>query len=378
MTTPPPPSQVQASPKVSVVVPAYNAMNYLPETLDSALNQTFQDFEIIIIDDGSTDDLVTWFNRFDPLEHPKLRLISQENQGLAAARNTGIFAARGSLIAFLDADDLWAPTKLAAQVEMFERSPDIGLVYTWVANINAQGQETGRVLRSTAEGKTWQELLRGNFIESGSVPMVRRECFQILGEFDTTLGSSNEDWDMWLRLAAVYQIRVVKEILVYYRQHPSSASRNWLQMEQTCKIVLGKAFSAGESLDVLRQESKGDPPCFQAQLRREAYGNVYLCLAWKPLQCHQKNPRESLRLLSVALKHNPNILHSKEFLRLALAMVLLTLFQGHYDQVLHRMQQIRHRIHSVRQARQTTPAGNRTLLQQPTRQPSKTTLVSEL
>ncbi|NJR68854.1 MAG: glycosyltransferase family 2 protein [Synechococcales cyanobacterium CRU_2_2] len=365
MTTP----QPSPLPTVSVVIPAYNAMNYLPETLDSALNQTFQDFEVVIINDGSTDPIETWVGQ---LNHPKVRLISQENRGLAAARNAGILAARGELIAFLDADDLWAPNKLAAQVEMFARSPGVGLVYSWVANINAQGKETGRVLCSTAEGSIWPELLRGNCIGCGSVPMVRRECFEVLGAFDTQLGSSNEDWDMWLRLAAVYPIRVVKEVLVYYRQHPNSASRNWLQMERTSKIVLEKAFSAWGKGDWPRQDPKERiPHLYHQQIKREAYGNTYLSLAWQPLQCRQKNLRESLRLLSIALGHRRNILFSKEFLRLGLAIVLTAVFRDQYSQILHQLQQTRHQIKRIWQPRRPHPARIYTP-QLPNRQPAET------
>jgi glycosyltransferase involved in cell wall biosynthesis len=141
--------------KVSVIIPAYNAMNYLPETLKSVLRQTFTDFEILIIDDGSSDNLVQWVSQ---LVDPRIKLISQNNQGVSVARNTGITHAQGEFIAFLDADDLWEATKLEKQLHTLEDNPAVGLVYTWTAFIDQSGKFTGILLASHAEGNVWEQI----------------------------------------------------------------------------------------------------------------------------------------------------------------------------------------------------------------------------
>src|SRR4028119_714252 len=123
-------------PKVSVIVPAYNAMAYLPETLQSVLTQTFNSFEVLIINDGSSDEIVEWASE---IKDSRVKLISQENQGLSGARNTGIWSSQGEYLAFLDADDIWEPTKLEKQVQCLDQDLSIGLVSSWVSSINESG-----------------------------------------------------------------------------------------------------------------------------------------------------------------------------------------------------------------------------------------------
>lgn len=129
-------------PKVSVIIPAYNSITYLPATLDSVLRQTFADFEVFIVDDGSSDNTAAWGSQ---IQDRRVQLMTQANQGTCAARNTGIALAQGEYIAFLDADDLWHPTKLAKQVRYLDEHPEVGLVYTWTALIDPEGRPTGRI-----------------------------------------------------------------------------------------------------------------------------------------------------------------------------------------------------------------------------------------
>lgn len=180
-------------PKISVVIPAYNAMTYLPETVESVLKQTFADFEVLIINDGSSDHIVQWASQ---VVDPRVKLISQENQGLPGARNTGIAQARGEYIAFLDADDLWEPTKLEKQVRCIDDNPEVGLVHAWMVLVDEQSKSTGKVMPSYAEGYVWNQLAEKNVIACPSV-MVRRCCFETVGMFDKSLRSL-EDWDMWI------------------------------------------------------------------------------------------------------------------------------------------------------------------------------------
>jgi len=154
--------------RVSVIIPAYNAMKYLPETLDSVLKQTYKDFEIIIINDSSFDVIEQWAAQ---MENPKVKLISQDNQGAAGARNTGINFARGEYIAFLDADDLWEPTKLEKQVCALQENPEVGLVYTWVNRVDEKGKSIGKPFKSFLEGNVWEKLIEKNVVAPSS------ECF---------------------------------------------------------------------------------------------------------------------------------------------------------------------------------------------------------
>ncbi|MBD2089099.1 glycosyltransferase family 2 protein [Microcoleus sp. FACHB-1515] len=319
-------------PKVSVVIPAYNAMGYLPETLASALNQTFVDYEVIIVDDGSKDNIQQWAAQ---LSDPRVKLISQENQGLSGARNTGIAHAQGEYVAFLDADDLWAPTKLEKQVQLLEQDPDVGLVYTWVASIDQAGQSRGRILKNNAQGYVWKTLLDHNIVECGSTPMVRLKCFVTEGVFDRNLGSFVEDKDMWLRIASRYRFDVVKEALVYYRQHANSASKNWQAMERSSLIVLEKAFNSAPNLTAAELE----------KLRSQSYGRVYLRLAWKPLQIQNRDYETAKALLAQAFYHCPRLRFSKEHLRLSAAITFVQWFGSErYDKALELLYAVRRRI----------------------------------
>lgn len=296
-------------PKVSVIVCAYNMMEYLPETIDSVLQQTYTDFEVIVVDDGSTDNTTQWVQQ---VTDPRVRLISQSNMGLSEACNTGLENARGEYIAFLDADDLWESTKLAKQVAILDRCSEVGIVYTWVTYMNEKGESTGRVVKAEAEGYIWEQLIEVNQIECGSVAMIRRACFEKIGLFDTNLKSYSQDWDLWLRLALHYQFKVIRESLVYYRQRVGSGSRKIEPMERSFKIVLEKAFNAA-------------PPSMKPLVNR-GYGFAYFCLAWKALQNTQPDYKAAKKFQKIALEKHPQRFLTKENLRLTVAIALMQWF----------------------------------------------------
>lgn len=296
-------------PKVSVIVTAYNLIEYLPETIDNVLQQTYNDFEVIVVDDGSTDNTAAWVRQ---VTDPRVRLICQPNMGLSGASNTGIENARGEYITFLDADDLWEPTKLAKQVEILDNCPEVGIVYTWVIYMNEEGKSTGRVVKPEAEGYIWEQLIEVNQIECGSVNLIRRSCFEKVGLFDTNLKSYVPDWDMWLRLALHYQFKVIREPLVYYRQRSSSGSRQFKAMERSFNIVLEKAFNAA-------------PPELKPLVNR-GYGFAYFCLAWKALQNGQPDYKAARKFQQIALKKHPRRFLTKENLRLTVAITLMQWF----------------------------------------------------
>lgn len=312
-------------PKVSVVIPFFNAIKYLPETIETVLQQTYEDYEIVVVNDGSSEDVEGLIKQ---LNHPKVRLINQENKGCSEARNTGIRQSEGEYVAFLDADDLWHPAKLEKQVQILDQCADVGLVYVWSDLIDEQGQRTGRTAKPTAEGNVWEKLLEENIVGGGSIPLVRRSCLEATKLFDPDLVSFLEDWDLWLRLAAITKFRVVPEVLMYYRQLDSSSSMDWGNMAKSYEIMIEKAFAQAS-------------PELQYK-RAKSYGLVNLYLAWKPLKGVVPKPLESLKLQRKALAHYPQIALKQEFWRLG-ASILLTQFLGadFYRKLLARIYQFR-------------------------------------
>lgn len=288
-------------PKVSVIITTYNSMAYLPQTVESVLRQTFTDFEVLLVDDGSSDSTLEWASG---LVDPRVKLISQQNQGVCVARNTGIAHARGEYVSFLDSDDLWEPTKLEKQVRCLEDNPALGLVHTWLALIDEEGNLTGRVLASNAEDDVWKQIVQKNSVACSSV-LVRRCCFETVGDFDTDLRVA-EDWDMWIRIAERYQFGLIKEPLVRYRQRVNSKSKNYPSRVQDFRIIIEKAFQSA--------------PLEFLPLRNQSYGHVYLCIAWKCLQGNQKDYKTAKYFRQQALSYYPQLRYSQEYIRLSLAI----------------------------------------------------------
>ena len=142
-------------PTVSTIISAYNSMEFLPETLNSVFEQTYKDFEVIVVNDGSSDNIEQWAAT---ISDPRFKLISQENRGVSEARNRGITESVGEFIAFLDSDDIWMPTKLEKQVNSFKENSEAALVYTWTAIIDEQSKLIGKVYSHEDEGNVWQRF----------------------------------------------------------------------------------------------------------------------------------------------------------------------------------------------------------------------------
>lgn len=332
-----------ANPKVSVIIPAYNAIAYLPKTLASVQQQTFKDFEVLVIDDGSTDSTADWVNS---LSDRNVQLIVQKNGGCASARNRGIQAARGDYIAFLDADDIWEPSKLEKQAHILETSAAVGVVNTWISNIDSQGQPIGNLGTPDAEGKVWAQVIEENPIMCGSAPMVRRQCFDAVGLFDQSLRSA-EDWDMWIRLAKKYEFAVVKEPLVRYRIHPKSKSHNLQLHLQSRLSVIEKAFSDSASDDSASDDASASEEAGKnageksavkgganASAKNRACGLAYLSVAYRALQNGDLKHARTLRRQSI--RHYPALIGSGVFHRLGIILFLRRyLGDGLYERLIH-------------------------------------------
>ena len=208
------------SPLVSVVIPVYNASRWIAETLDSVLAQDFTDLEVIVVDDGSTDDTAAVVTGFGD----RVSCIRKPNGGQPSARNVGIRAARGEYIAFVDADDLWAKEKLRLQMDLLKETKLAWVYCDAFAFDDKSGKRLyrfGNVAHQYA-GDILESLFITDFIPSPT-PVIRKSVFEHVGYFDEDRAVHiGEDWEMWLRIAACYPIGLVPESLADYRVHPTS------------------------------------------------------------------------------------------------------------------------------------------------------------
>ncbi|HEX7830401.1 MAG TPA: glycosyltransferase family A protein [Thermoanaerobaculia bacterium] len=240
---------------ISVIIPSWNRAREVGAAIDSALAQTLPPLEVIVVDDGSTDETPEVLARYGD----GIRVLRQTNQGVAAARNAGIAIARGDLLAFLDSDDVWLPRKLELQAARFEADPTLGLVHCGVDYAN-----TG-VMLDGMEGSVAEEMLRLDrsvIIAFGSGVMVPRRVAEEVGRYDARMRVS-EDWDFCYRIATRYRIGFVAEVLIRHAQHPDGLRKDVDRMEQGMLLALEKAFA---------------DPSVQS-LRRHSYGRVHRILA---------------------------------------------------------------------------------------------------
>ena len=198
--------------KVSVVMPVYNREAFVAEAIASVLAQTFTAFELIIVDDGSTDATPAIIARVDD---PRVRVLRQSHAGISTAMNTGVHAARGEYLARLDSDDLWRPEMLATQVALLDQRPEIGAGYARVQRMEADGRLTPIIwgIAPPDPDDHLCSMLQGDFTCNVTV-VVRRACLERVGGYDPSLQPS-EDWDLWLRVAQHYRFAFTDRVLAY-------------------------------------------------------------------------------------------------------------------------------------------------------------------
>ncbi|ESA32849.1 glycosyl transferase family 2 [Leptolyngbya sp. Heron Island J] len=281
------------NPLVSVVIPAYNAEQFIERTLVSVLNQTYGHLEIIVVDDGSCDrtaDIVQTLARQDE----RIILLQQENAGVAAARNTGIHHAQGTFIAPLDADDIWYPENIAQQLDCLQQgNSSLGLCYAWTVDIDHDDQLLRNFRAAQITGSVARTLLCHNFLGNASASLIRRECFDTVGDYDCSFNQKQiqgcEDWDLYLRIAEQYEFCVAPQFLVGYRRTPESmSSKNTLKMAQSHSYMLEKARSRG-----------GEAPNFFYRLSSSSF---YMYLARQ--SSLNNRPHDTLQWLLTALKRD--------------------------------------------------------------------------
>lgn len=211
----------QADPKVSVIIPVYNGQAFVADAINSALEQTHDAIEVIAVNDGSPDKSIEVLNQFED----RIKIVDQENMGVARARNSGIESATGDFIAFLDQDDWWLPSKIQRQLEVFKSNDNIGLVHTAVTHMDGETGQTLPPLNPNAkpaemQGDCFKQLLLGNPLYNSSV-VVRSSTIADIGRCDPNLaGNTVADYELWLRIATKHQFGFVETEETCYRMHP--------------------------------------------------------------------------------------------------------------------------------------------------------------
>jgi glycosyltransferase involved in cell wall biosynthesis len=298
-------------PVISVIIPAYNAEKTIAQTIESVLNQSFVDFELLVINDGSTDSTLDVLGQ---IKDSRIQVFSYGNAGVSAARNRGVSNSSGEFIAFLDADDLWTPDKLQEQLKALEDNKNAGLAYSWTDWIDESGQFLRPGGYINKNGNVFAALLHRDFVESGSNPLIRKQALSEVGGFDDSLAQA-EDWDMWLRLAARYEFVCVPKPHILYRICPNSGSSNVWKMEKA-------------SLKVIQRILADKPPSIQNQ-KRDILGSRYQYLTIKSLEGSLDRLRglTAARFFWLAIINNPAWLKRTKlmliiFIKIFIAIVL--------------------------------------------------------
>lgn len=294
-------------PMISVIIPAYNAEKTIKKTIESVFNQTFTNFELIIINDGSTDSTLDVVSN---LKDYRIKVFSHANSGPNRTRNRGISQASGEYISFLDADDLWTPDKLEAQLKALQANPEAAVAYSWTNWIDEAGQYLHKGSYSRATGDVYLQLLLLDFIGSGSNPLICARALAEVGGFDETL-VAGQDWDMWLRLAARYQFAVVTSPKVLYRKSLNSWSSNFARREVGFRQVIEKALAQS-------------PESIQ-RLKKTIIANRYKCLVADTLEGVPGRERglAAMRFLWTAIRNDPSLLKARVLIKVLLKIAVM-------------------------------------------------------
>ncbi len=278
---------MQNQPTVSVVIPAYNSAAYLEDSIESVLGQSYPHFELIVVDDGSTDNTAEVMGSYAG----RCTYVRQENAGSAEARNHGIRLAKGELIAFLDADDIWVPHKLERQIEFFKAHPDAGMVYAHHVRVEKDGRErpSRRGLEDLPSGQIFEKLFVQNIIPTSSV-ILTREAIEKVGMFGADLRRA-QDFDLWLRVAHDFNCYAVPEALHKFRSHEGSASTD-RTLVHDCVVRLSER---------MYERYKDSPPRVTEKMFRDKMASQHVKTARSYLR--RGDPKAARAMHRIALKH---------------------------------------------------------------------------
>ncbi|MFB2837629.1 glycosyltransferase [Floridanema evergladense] len=297
-------------PLISVIIPAYNSEKTIRETIESVLQQTFSDFELIVINDGSTDatlEIVT------SIKDPRIKVFSYLNAGVAVSRNRGVSHSFGEFISFLDADDIWTTDKLEAQLKALQENPQAAVAYSWLDSIDESGNFLREGTRITENGNIYAKLFLIPFVSSGSNGLIRKQAFIEIGGFDESLAAS-QDYDLYLRLAARYHFVAIPKSQILYRISSGSMSTNIRRLEATSLLVRERAF----------QES---PQPLPPEFKQYSIGNFYKDFTFKLLNMppHRKRGLQAARLFWNAVKYDSELLRRRIIWKVALRIAAITI-----------------------------------------------------
>jgi glycosyltransferase involved in cell wall biosynthesis len=273
-------------PLVSVVTASYNMGQYLPQAVQSVLAQTYSNVEVVVIDDGSTDDTQAICAQW--AQEPRVRVHRQVNSGQAKAKNKGVELGRGEFVAFLDADDLWLPDKLERQMPRFEGRPSVGVVYSDYECMDGAGKPLHKNPTHMYRGRISGKLLIENFVSFPSA-IVRRDALEKHGAFDETFGMGI-DYDLWLRLSAHYDFDFVEGPTIRYRVWEGQMSKNYRKRYQSAIGIMQRFLDAHPALvpATLVDEAwahtyvgRGDSVLWNEGNRKEAMSDYLLALRFR-------------------------------------------------------------------------------------------------
>ena len=244
-------------PRISVIIPLYNAEKTIEGTLQSVLNQTVKDLEIIVVNDGSTDSSL---QKIAAIGDSRLKVYSFKNAGASVSRNRGFAKSSGEFISFLDADDQWTPSKLEDQMAALDFHPETAVAYSWTEFIDEADQliVRGQAVTVTTQQDAYRRLLVNNFLDNGSNPLIRREAIAAINGFNESLHAC-QDNDFYLRLAMHYPFVTVPKYQIKYRLSSTSMTANTKRWEKNSLHFLDLAFAtAPPSLQPLKTKRLTD------------------------------------------------------------------------------------------------------------------------
>lgn len=286
-----------------IIIPAYNAVRYLPAAIESVISQTFHDWRIILVNDGSTDETAAIADKYKKQLGERMLVITQANAGLPAARNAAIRNSSAEFLAILDSDDVWLPSRLAESLKAFESRPAVGLSYGLITWIDQAGNQLDTFAgnRRNSEGN----IARYIYLRKVDLPCptitFRRKCVEEVGLFDETMRST-EDRDMWLRIAFRYEVAFIPKVIAYYRTSANSMSSNSDRMFDAQRQFIRKHYGAPGCGLVARQmalshayKQRAEGLLRRGEPRSALLGSIQACAIW-PLSTDNLRSATSLAL----------------------------------------------------------------------------------
>jgi glycosyltransferase involved in cell wall biosynthesis len=301
-------------PIISVIIPVYNGEKTIKKTIESVLEQSFSDLEVIVINDGSIDSTEEIVKS---IPDSRLKIFSYPNAGLSASRNRGLSLATCEFVSFIDADDLWTSDKLESQMQALLANKSAAVAYSWTDYIDANGKFLRAGIRAKITGDAYSKLLLSNFLENGSNPLIRKEAFTTVGNFDESLRAA-EDWDMWLRLADRYEFVVVPKVQILYRVSATSMSSNFKKQETESLKVIERAFSHPKAASL-------------QHWKKYTLARFYQYLTFKALETPPAKNKSWLaaQFFWNFVKYDPSILKQRRLILIAVLKIILT--ELHYQ-----------------------------------------------